>query len=234
MLNPKTLVVFYFTTIALAERIVRTLTFIISGEALLIIRAMQSPSSRSDVSEVLDEHPLSTGLDERNPFLKLHDHKMKPDNHGPTEAQPERRSEDRGINCDGSGLCMKPMLKEIEKALQMGIDDGDGDIVFQSGQQITCAGEICVFYDSGANGTVVTALDLVHKLQAYGCHNCGSVATAWGQYVELGQLTVNYVDVPLCTWPLICKEGINFRKRSAMKKRAERQNRWDLARGDWP
>lgn len=58
-------------------------------------------------------------------------------------------------------------------------------------------GSVCVFFQYGASGNSSVALAKVNELIKHGCGRCGSAPTNT-EWVEDGELTVNFVEHPCC------------------------------------
>ncbi|KAK7056931.1 hypothetical protein VNI00_002649 [Paramarasmius palmivorus] len=101
-----------------------------------------------------------------------------------------------GINCRGSSQCSQAgsTLGQLAN-LMNGIDDNRQ---YGDGTQIACLSHLCAFFQrTGTNNSGATAKRLVQGLVNHGCGKCGSNPTDGGN-VDNGELTVNYVNSPVC------------------------------------
>ncbi|ESK95717.1 killer kp4 [Moniliophthora roreri MCA 2997] len=102
-----------------------------------------------------------------------------------------------GVNCRGSSLCGQAgaTLGQLANVINNGINDGGQ---YGDGTQIACSMHLCAFFqNTGTSNSGATAKRLVQGLIDHGCERCGSNPTDGGN-VDNGQLTVNYVNNPVC------------------------------------
>ncbi|KAF5001055.1 hypothetical protein FDECE_11070 [Fusarium decemcellulare] len=109
-------------------------------------------------------------------------------------------SEAKGINCDGSGLCVgnKGLITQLSGQLRA-IDSSE---TFGEGEHITCADadnigdpSLCLFYQHVGDRkfTVSQTQTFLKAIIDHGCDLCGSVPVDEGNDVSKGELTANIV-----------------------------------------